>query len=166
MDVEVLRVHSPVIASIDATEETMIQATGWVVIGQRFDRVQQRVGDPLNRARWRWALPVAVAVLALVPAAAQSDGLAVRDAAMQEAGDPPKTDGAKPSHPPRSLLRIGTDALLTDVDIREVAFSPDGRLIAAACFNPPSPEVEIFEVRTGRPVKRLAAPAVRLEQRW
>jgi hypothetical protein len=51
---------------------------------------------------------------------------------------------AQPPLSPRALLRIGTDALLTDGNIGDVAFSPDGWLIAAACFHPPRPEVEIF----------------------
>jgi hypothetical protein len=84
----------------------MIHATGWVVIGQRFDRVQQRLGDPPNPARWRWALPVAVAVLALVPPAAQSAAPVMHDAAIEDLRDPPKTDIAKLPLPPRALLRV------------------------------------------------------------
>ena len=39
-----------------------------------------------------------------------------------------------------------------------LAFSPDGRLVAAWDANSPSPRVAIFDVRTGRQVKRLVAP--------
>jgi len=109
----------------------MIQATGWVVTGQRFDRVQQRLGDPPNSARWRWALPVAVAVLALVAPAARSETPAMHHAAREEPSDPPKTDVARPSLPPRARLRIGTDLLRTPGGIRSFALSPGGRLVAA-----------------------------------
>ena len=48
-------------------------------------RVEQLLGDPPNPARWRWALPLAVAVLALVPPAAQSEAQLMPDAATQGA---------------------------------------------------------------------------------
>jgi hypothetical protein len=88
----------------------MIQVTGWVVIRQPFDRVEQRQGDPPIPARWRWALSLTVAVLALVPPAAQSKATAMPDAPRQEPGDPPKSDLAKTSLPPRAVLRIGTES--------------------------------------------------------
>jgi WD40 repeat protein len=147
-----------IIVSIDATEEAMIHATRWVVIGQRFDRVQQRLGGPPNPARWRWALPVAVAVLALVPPAAQSAAPVMHDAAMEDLGDPSNTHIDKSPLPPRALLRIGTNDLRTPDSIMAIAFSPDGRLIAAADANAPRPRVAFFDVRPGRRVKQIAAP--------
>ena len=79
-------------------------------------------------------------------------------AAMQGPKDPPKTDIAKTPLPPRALLRIGTDDLRTTDFITAFAFSPDGRLVAAADANAPSPRVVIFDVRTGREVKQIVAP--------
>ena len=99
-----------------------------------------------------------VAVLALVPSAAQSEAPVVRDAAMEEPNDRPKTDVAKPSLPPRALARIGTDLLRTPGNIRSFALSPGGRLVAAGDLRAPSPRITIFDVRTGRRVKQLLAP--------
>src|SRR5579885_3648323 len=60
--------------------------------------------------------------------------------------------------PPRALIQIGTDNLRTREPITDIAFSPDGRLIAAA-EGPGSPsKVSIFDVRTGRQVRRIAPP--------
>ena len=160
MDVEVLGVLAPTIASVDAIEEAMIQATGWVVIRQWFDRVERRLDDPLNRARWRWDLPLAGAVLSLALSAAQSKAPAMLEADRQVPGDPPEADAAKPSLPPRALLRIGTDDLRMQDNIMPIAFSPDGRLVAAVAApgtNAPSRSASIFEVRTGRRVKQLFA---------
>jgi len=136
----------------------MIPATGWVVIAQWFDRVLQILGDPPNPARSKWALPLAVAVLALVPSAARSEAPAVRDAAMEEPSDLPKTDVAKPSLPPRALVRIGTDLLRVPGGIRSFALSPGGRLVAAGDLHAPSPRIMIFDVRTGRQAKQFVTP--------
>ncbi len=140
----------------------MIQARVCVAMGRWFSRVREGLGKRSRRARWKRALPVSLAAFALLPPAARPQAPAIPETPRPASGAPPKVEIAQPLLPPRALLRIGTDALLADGNIGEVAFSPDGRLIAAVCSNPPSAEVEIFEVRTGRPVKRLAAPAVRL----
>ena len=142
----------------------MIQATGWVLIGQRFDWVRQLLGAPLEPARWSWALPAALAILALVPSTAQSRAPAMPDAVREESTASLRTDLAKPSLPPRALLRIGTADLRTQSHIMAIAFAPDGRLIAAADANAPSPRVAIFEVQTGRQVRQLVAPGNR--QGW
>jgi WD40 repeat protein len=157
MDVEVLRVLAPVITSVDMTEEAIIQTIRYGVFGKRVDRAQQILADPPNRARWRWTLPLVLAGLAVVPAAAQSKAPAVPDAARQVPGDPAETDAARAALPPRALLRFGTDDLRRDNFIRDLAFSPDGRLIAAEDSNAPSPRVVVFSVRTGRKVKQLVA---------
>ncbi len=60
--------------------------------------------------------------------------------------------------PPRALVKIGTDDLRMTNFLTAIAFAPDGRLIAAADANAPSPRVAIFDVRTGRRAKRLVAP--------
>ena len=131
----------------------MIQASRWVVIGQRFDRVQQRLDDPPNAPRCRWAFAFAVTVLALAARPAQSKAPPTPDAAEQA---PAKPDVANPALPPRALLRIGTDNLRTHDSIAAVAFSPDGRLIAAAEMNTAVPRVSLFQVPTGRLVKLIS----------
>jgi len=61
------------------------------------------------------------------------------------------TEGAvaEPSLPPHGLLRIGTNGLRMGFFVTDIAFSPDGKLIAAAEANSGVPNVELFEIRTG-----------------
>jgi WD40 repeat protein len=128
------------------------------VIGRWFDPAQQLFADSPNPARLSGALAVALSVLALLSSAARSEPSVVPDAAIEAPSDPFKTDVAKQSLPPRALLRIGTDNLRTQSFITAIAFSPDGRLVAAAEILAPSPRVAIFDVPSGRQVKRLVAP--------
>jgi WD40 repeat protein len=60
--------------------------------------------------------------------------------------------------PTRALLRIGSDDLRTESFISAIAFSPDGCLVAAVDIHTPIPQVAIFNVRTGRQVKKLVSP--------
>jgi WD40 repeat protein len=60
--------------------------------------------------------------------------------------------------PSRVLVRIGTDDLRMTDFLTAIAFSLDGRLIAAADANAPSPRVAIFDVHTARRIKQLVAP--------
>jgi WD40 repeat protein len=60
--------------------------------------------------------------------------------------------------PPRAQVQIGTDELRTRDQIAEIAFSPDGQLIAAAEGAYSSSRVSLFAVRTGRQVGRIAPP--------
>jgi WD40 repeat protein len=68
--------------------------------------------------------------------------------------------------PPRALARIGTDDLRTRDQIAEIAFSPDGRIIAAAEDAYSSARVSLFDVRTGRQVGRIAPPNEELANAW
>jgi WD40 repeat protein len=111
--------------------------------------VIQLLRELSDLVRWRWALSFAVVVLGLLPSS-------IADAAMQDTNDRSRTDVANPSLPPRALLRIGTDDLRVDNHITAFAFSPDGRLIAAT--DAVSRRAIIFDVRSGRAVKQLAAP--------
>ena len=60
--------------------------------------------------------------------------------------------------PQRALLRLGTDHLRTRDFIQQIAFSPDGRFIAAVPANSPRPIVPIFDVHSGRLAKQLTIP--------
>jgi WD40 repeat protein len=64
-------------------------------------------------------------------------------------------DGALP---PNALLRFGTADLRTKTHITDFEFSPEGRFIAAASANLPTPTVDLFDVKTGRPIRRLTPP--------
>jgi WD domain, G-beta repeat len=131
------------------------------VIGRWFDPAQQLFADSPDPARLRGALAVALSVLALLSSAARSEPSVVADAAIEAPSDPLKTDVAKQSLPPRALLRMSTDNLRTQSFITAIAFSPDGRLVAAGDANAPSPQVAIFDVPSGRQVKQIVAPGKR-----
>jgi WD40 repeat protein len=100
-----------------------------------------------------------VAVLALVRPAAPSAPPGVRDSAMEKSSVLPQTQVARNSLTPRALLRIGTDDLRTrNSFVTDIAFSPDGRLVAASEANAPVPRVSLFDVRTGRLVRLISPP--------
>jgi WD40 repeat protein len=68
-------------------------------------------------------------------------------------------EDAEPSLPPRALIRIGTDDLRTREFLMDIAFSPDGKLIAASsAANANFPRISLFSTRTGREIKRLTPP--------
>ncbi len=104
--------------------------------------LQRRLGSRLRPVwrRWAWAL--------LLPAMVANSAVGRLLAA----------DDTEPPLPPRALARIGTDDLRTRDQIAEIAFSPDGRLIAAAEDAYSSARVSLFDVRTGRQVGRIAPP--------
>jgi WD40 repeat protein len=103
-------------------------------------------------------MAVAVAAVVIVQSAAQFQASAGPHADREQLSNPPDREVAKQSLPPRALLRIGTDDLRIQSFINAIAFSPDGRHVAAAGPNTPSPRVVIFDIRTGRQVKQLIAP--------
>lgn len=75
------------------------------------------------------------------------------DAGPSEPADSPAT-AAEPILPPRALLRIGTVDLRMHDFVGTIAFSPDGRHVAAADYGHTS-RVVIFDVKTGRRVGQL-----------
>jgi WD40 repeat protein len=103
-------------------------------------------------------MAVAVAAVAIVQSASQFQASAGPHADREQPSNPPDGQVAKRSLPPRALLRIGRDDLRLQSFVNTIAFSPDGRHVAAAGPNTPSPRVVIFDIRTGRQVKQLIAP--------
>jgi WD40 repeat protein len=84
--------------------------------------------------------------------------VAVFDPADKKMSDAIATTGSRPL-PPRGLLRIGTEDLRTrDYTITGIAFSPDGKLVAAAVANSPVPRITLFNVNTGRQAKQISSP--------
>ena len=67
-----------------------------------------------------------------------------------------RTPIATPCRPGRA--RIGTYDLRTCDHINQLAFSPDGRLIAAAEHRNSTSNVSLFDVKTGRQARRLVVP--------
>src|SRR5262245_16798655 len=56
----------------------------------------------------------------------------------------------------RPLVHFGADNLRTDGYITDLAFSPDGKLIAAANANAAHPTLQLFDVLTGSLTKRIS----------
>lgn len=63
--------------------------------------------------------------------------------------------GAELPLPPRALLRLGTNDFRTENHISDLAFSPDGKIIAASEDNSDFPRVTLFDVSSGREVTRI-----------
>ncbi len=97
-----------------------------------------------------------LAFLAVEPSPARSEAPIIRHAAMEESDELLKAD--PPSLPPRALLRIGTDDLRTPGNIRSLAISPGGQLVATGDLHAPGPRITIFDVASGRRIKQLVAP--------
>jgi len=120
---------------------------------------KQRSKATATQRRWKAALPVAVTFLALGTTAVRLQAVGASDAATVQSSGPAAPAGAQPPLPPRALLRIGTDNLrIRNSFITGVAFSPDGRLIAAAEANAAAPRVSLFDVRTGDLFKVVSPP--------
>ena len=73
--------------------------------------------------------PAAIGPAAFAAPAAATD---TPETAAADPTDPPRKGDDGSSLPRRALLRIGTDELRTPNHIRAIAFSPDGRFLAAA----------------------------------
>ena len=134
-------------------------ASAAIVFAAGRSRVLKQIQRPLpgsvKRARWECGLSVAVSVFVL-------GTIPMRLHAGRTTGQPSETAGASQSQsplPPRALSRIGTDDLrIRNSFITGIAFSPDGRLIAAAEANAPVPRVSLFDARTGRLARWISPP--------
>ena len=136
----------------------MSRRARWFTVGEWFDWVRPLVAYAPILNRRRWALSVAAAVVSSIPRAQKSRASAILDLAIDEPSDSPKPDIASPSLPARALVRIGSDELRTTDPFPAYAFAPDCRLIAVADDNSPSPQIAIFDVQSGRRVRKLIAP--------
>lgn len=133
--------------------------------GELFERIERLLVDAPRPAWWRRAIPIGVAVLAL-----GASGVRLRAVAMPYGGEgegPGRgvTTSRQPL-PSRALLRLGTDDLRTRDVIMDLAFSPDGRLVAAAPANASPPTVDVFDARTGHLVRRVVTPDAPREIAW
>ena len=136
----------------------MSLATRWFTVGRWFDWVRPFVGYSPILNRRRWALSVTAVAVSSLLRTAKTDAAAILDGAKKEPSDSPASDAARSPLPPHALMRIGRDELRTTYELPAYTFSADGRLIAAADDNSPSPQIAIFDVQSGRRVRKLTAP--------
>jgi WD40 repeat protein len=81
------------------------------------------------------------------------------DGTTEQPSGPAGANESQPPLPARALSRIGMDDLRTrNSFITDIAFSPDGRFIAAAEANAPVPRVSLFDARTGRLSNWISPP--------
>ncbi|MGO9468063.1 MAG: hypothetical protein ACLQIB_05060 [Isosphaeraceae bacterium] len=124
--------------------------------GSLFERIHRLLAGSPRPAAWKCALPVAIGVLVLGMSAVRFQ-LAGAPALRQ--GDATIATVARPPLPRRALLQIGTDDLRTRREISDIAFSPDGRLVAAATGgNSAHAIVTLFDVATGKQHKQINVP--------
>ncbi|MFN0196372.1 MAG: WD40 repeat domain-containing protein [Planctomycetaceae bacterium] len=87
-------------------------------------------------------------------------------ASVEEPGDQngPQRQATEPPAPPlpveahgiaRKLLQLGTDDLRMHYSTSDIAFSRDGKFIAASEANGPHPTVWLFDTSTGKAIKRI-----------
>jgi WD40 repeat protein len=98
-------------------------------------------------------LPALLAVRARIPSAAGDAQVAV-----EQTTDPAAPNMDRRPLPKHALLRTGSSAFRTRGFLARIAFSPDGRTIAAADGSGSTPRVTVFDVETGREIKQLVAP--------
>ena len=107
--------------------------------------------------RWQHTVPIAVAVVVLGAMGVRPHAAGAARVTCREPGDEPNAPGPRPPLPPRALVQLGTvDLRIRGAFITDIAFSPDGRLVAAAEANTEFPRVSVFDVQSGRLVKTIA----------
>jgi WD40 repeat protein/beta-lactamase regulating signal transducer with metallopeptidase domain len=155
-------VLAELLVHLGSGERRQLAAVRSAGAGGLFERIERLLNEPPPATRWKQAIPVVLAVIAL-------GTFALRLRAVEESlqSDRSDSDGngttnaaAEPrSKSPRALAQIGSDHLQTGMSfISEIAFSPDGKLIAASTVNESSPRITLFRVADGRQVKRLIPP--------
>jgi WD40 repeat protein len=103
-------------------------------------------------------MPISVWIVGKILRASAGLRLAVLAVAACTGLQHVEASDAQPPLPPRALVRIGTDDLRTRNSISGIAFSPDGRLVAAAESYYAVPRISLFDVRTGRLARLISPP--------
>lgn len=106
-----------------------------------------------ERSDWVMRFLLATASIGLWPG---SEGVSPSNDKQPTGNSSAPRDAGAPL--PRALLQIGTNDLRTRDFIMALAFSPDGRQIAALAANEPFPTLALFDVATGKPARRLEIP--------
>jgi WD40 repeat protein/beta-lactamase regulating signal transducer with metallopeptidase domain len=127
--------------------------------GSLFTRIQRLLRDADHAPRWKCTTLVAVAVAALLASALRFQPAAESATQVADSGARQTQAGAGTSLPARAVVQIGTDDLRTRERLQDIEFTPDGKLIAAAAAsNADFPRIALFDIKTGREVKRLTPP--------
>jgi WD40 repeat protein len=130
---------------------------GSVTIGTNlFDRVQRLLSEAPSAPRWKGACLGLLASIGLVLTAVGPQAtvaVAAQDQIVEAVNDKTPPD---PAQSGSKLLTLGTDDLRTSDFITDIAFSPDGKLIATTAINSPVPTIYLFDVQRGIQVKRIA----------
>jgi WD40 repeat protein/beta-lactamase regulating signal transducer with metallopeptidase domain len=125
--------------------------------GSLFERVHRLLTSSARPARWKCALPVAVAMSTLGLFTLRFQAVATSVPADETVSDLGGSPPVRSQLPARALLQIGTNNLRTRERIVDVALAPDGKLLAAAAAgNTGFPEITLFDVRTGSEVMVLS----------
>jgi WD40 repeat protein len=103
-------------------------------------------------------MPILGWIVGGISRASNGLGLAVLAVAACTGLQAVEASDAQPPLPPRALVRIGTDDLRTRNSISGIAFSPDGRFVAASESYYAVPRISLFDVRTGRLARLISPP--------
>lgn len=106
---------------------------------------------------WRLILLAFVAIASVVVSATRLVATGDSDQMQNVEGKEPLPAGER-KLPAGALLQIGNTNFQTRDFIIDMAFSPDGQLIAAAPANGETPRVWLFSTATGREVLRIRPP--------
>jgi WD40 repeat protein/beta-lactamase regulating signal transducer with metallopeptidase domain len=123
--------------------------------GSLFERIRRLLTDSPQPPGWRRAAPIAVAIVALGTTALRLQPVGASGMSGAGQGVETTAQGPGPPLPPRALVQFGTAELRTRNWIIDIAFSPDGRLIAAAEPNTDFPTISLFDVGSRRLFKRI-----------
>jgi WD40 repeat protein/beta-lactamase regulating signal transducer with metallopeptidase domain len=114
-----------------------------VSAGSIIERTKRLLAPLPRQSSWKCAMPIIAAVVALAVGGVRLQALA------EDKDDAGALKPAASFLPTGALVRIGTDDLRTENWIAAIAFSPNGRYVAAAPNNCPAPEVLVFDAKLG-----------------
>ncbi len=140
-------------------------ATQAVRSGSLSDRVKRLLSESSGSPRWKRMVVIVVASGALLSTAIRVQGITYteqnEEPIVAVSNSPPNQEAAQEQpdvdrvRQAKHILQLGTDDLRTAGHITDIAFSRDGKFIAAAPANAPHAIVELFDVATGKTIKRI-----------
>ncbi len=142
-----------VLIRLGTSGRTSPLATQSIGAGSLFGRVRRLLSEQSGSPRWRSGVVITIAICGILAAGLRFETVAK---SQEKAESPPPVAARSESQKTaRMLLQLGTNNLRTRGFIRDIAFSPDGKLIAASPANGPTPRVWLFDVSTGKEANRI-----------